>query len=144
MMRQLTRIEGSCHCRNMRFVLMWPDASLEIQERKCGCTFCQKHSGAWTSHRDAELIVEIDDHSSVSKYQFGTKTADFYLCSICGVVPFVLSDIEGKQYAVVNVNAFENARDLSLTSSSTNFDGEDSGTRLERRRRNWIRNVQIN
>lgn len=76
-------------------------------------------------------------------YQFGTKTADFYVCSECGAVPFVLSEIDGNQYAVVNVNAFENVDTSSFSDSNTNFDGEAVGGRLERRKRNWIPDVQI-
>ncbi len=143
MTRNLTRIGGACHCRNIRFVLLWPESEVDIPIRKCGCIFCQKRGGSWTSHRCAELAAEIGDLSSVSKYQFGTKTADFYVCSVCGVAPFVLSEIDNTQYAVVNVNSFENIDISSFSSSSTNFDGEDTGSRLERRQRNWIPNVQI-
>jgi len=81
--------------------------------------------------------------ATVSKYRFGTRTADFYVCSICGVVPFVVSEIDDHLYAVVNVKSFENIDSASLSSAPTNFDGEDTGDRLERRRQNWISNVRI-
>lgn len=90
------------------------------------------------------LAVEINDPSLVSKYNFGTKTADFYVCSVCGVVPFVLSEIDDNQYAVVNVNTFVNVDSFSLSGSSTDFDGEDTESRLQRRKRNWIPNVLLN
>ncbi len=115
----------------------------EIPVRKCGCTFCQKHAGAWTSHRDSELAVELHDRSLVSQYRFGTETADFYVCARCGVAPFVLSEIEGNSYAVVNVNSFDDVSGLSFSSSATDFDGEDTGSRLERRKRNWIPGVVL-
>jgi hypothetical protein len=111
--------------------------------RECGCTFCQKHAGSWTSHRDSELGVTIGDQSLVSIYNFGTKTADFYVCSVCGVVPFVLSEIDDRKFAVVNVNTFDNIDDFVLVRSSTDFDDEDVGSRLERRKRNWIANVRL-
>jgi hypothetical protein len=88
-------------------------------------------------------VAEIKDSSFVSKYRFGTKTADFYVCSVCGVVPFVISKIDDRLYAVVNVSSFEEIGTLSFSSSSTDFDGEDTGSRLERRKRNWIANVKI-
>ena len=142
-MRDITLINGACHCGNVRFVLRWPEADPGIPVRKCGCTFCQKHTGAWTSHPSAELVVEIDDRSLVSHYRFGTKTADFCVCSVCGVVPFVLSDIGDNQYAVVNVNTFEDIGGFTLSCSSTDFDGEDTESRLERRKRNWIPKVRF-
>jgi len=137
------RIEGSCHCRNIHFILLWPASDPDIPVRQCSCTFCVKRGGSWTSHRSAELLAEVDTPSSVSKYRFGTTTANFYVCSVCGVVPFVTSEIDGSSYAVVNVNSFDNVDPSLLSCSSTNFDGEDSDERLERRRRNWIPNVQI-
>ena len=85
----------------------------------------------------------LADESSLSKYNFATGTADFYVCAVCGVVPFVVSKIEGEIYAVVNVNSFEDVSDVSLSGSSTDFEGEAVGDRLERRKRNWILNVSL-
>ena len=58
-------------------------------------------------------------------------------------MPFVLSEIDGKLYAVVNVNTFANLEALNISVTSTDFDGEDAGSRLERRQRNWIPNVNF-
>jgi len=140
---EFAQIEAACHCGNIRFSLRWPGPVADITVRRCGCTFCQERDGAWTSHPQAELVAEINDMATVSKYRFGTRTADFYVCSICGVVPFVVSEIDDHLYAVVNVKSFENIDSASLSSAPTNFDGEDTGDRLERRRQNWISNVRI-
>jgi hypothetical protein len=137
------RIEGPCHCRNIHFVLLWPASDPDIPVRQCSCTFCVKRAGLWTSNRSAELLAEVDDPSSVANYRFGTTTASFFVCSIRAVVPFVSSEIDDTLYAVVNVNSFDNVNTPSLSCSSTYFDGEDNDERLERRKRNWIPNVQI-
>jgi hypothetical protein len=55
----------------------------------------------------------------------------------------VTSVIEDHLYAVVNVNTFEGMNPSSLVRTATNFDGEGTGERLERRKRNWIRTVRI-
>ena len=137
------RIEGKCHCGNIRYALDWPGDGTDIKIRACGCSFCVKHGGSWTSHRDSELIAEARDASLVSKYKFGTRTAEFYVCSRCGAVPFVTSEIDDHLYAVVNVNTFEGIDPSSLMRTATNFDGEGTGDRLERRKRNWIPTVRI-
>ncbi len=142
-MSLLTRIEGACHCKNIRFVLMWPGSEADISIRECGCTFCRMRTGSWTSDPGAKLVAEIGDESTISKYRFGTKTADFYVCSICGVVPFVTCEIDDSLYAVVNVCSFSYFDIKSLCRSATNFDGEKIGGRLDRRKRNWIPDVQI-
>ena len=143
MIENQTKIEGSCHCGNIHYDLLWPGSPEDIVIRKCGCGFCQKRDGSWTSHTSAELIAMIDDLSLVSMYRFGTKTADFYVCSVCGVVPFVVSEINGKQYAVVNVRSFDNVDSSTLSSAATDFDREGIDDRLDRRARNWIPIVRI-
>lgn len=137
------RIQGKCHCGNIHYALDWPEDGTDIKIRACGCSFCIKHGGSWTSHRDSELVAEVREAALVSKYRFGSQTADFYVCARCGAVPFVTSAIDGRLYAVVNANTFEGINPSSLMQTSTNFDGEGSGERLERRKRNWIPTVRI-
>lgn len=79
----------------------------------------------------------------VSVYSFGTKTAQFHVCSDCGVVPVVTSTIEGTVYAVVSVNTFDNVERKLLRLGSVSFDGEGTGDRLARRQRNWIGHVEF-
>jgi len=137
------KIEGRCHCGNIRFELDWPDDGTEITARTCGCTFCTKHGGSWTSHPQAKLSAEIGDASLLSRYAFGTRTADFYVCARCGAAPFVVSSIDEHSYAVVNVNTLTDFDPSSLERSASDFDGEQTGERLERRVRNWIRSVHL-
>ena len=137
------QIEGGCHCKNITYRLEWPGDGTGIAIRECGCAFCTKHAGAWTSHRDSELVAKILDESLLTKYRFGTKTADFYVCSRCGVVPFVLSKIGEDLYGVVNVNTFEGVDQSSFVRAAADFEGEDPESRLERRKRNWIQSVRI-
>ena len=134
-------IRGSCHCGNVSFTLSWDPDPQEIQARACGCTFCLKHGGVWTSNPSGTLKVKSRDPSRVSKYAFGTKTADFHVCSTCGVVPVVSSRIDGRLYAVVNVNAFEGVDPAVLKRAPMDFEGEAQDKRLARRKRNWIADV---
>jgi hypothetical protein len=134
------RIEGKCHCDGIAFTLNWPGGDTTIiPARACTCTFCVKHGGRWTSHPAATL--EVRTGSTASRYRFGTKTADFHVCTQCGVVPVVTFEGAGRQYAVVNVNTFEGVDGTQLQESSASFDGEGIGDRLARRERNWIANV---
>ncbi len=136
-------IEGKCHCGTITYGLRWPGEATNIPVRACSCSFCTKHGGAYTSHRDAELAAVVHDEALVSRDMFGTETAEFYLCSRCGVVPFVTSMIEGNLYAVVNVNSFEGIDPSCFSRAVTDFDGETTESRLDRRKRNWIPTVTI-
>ena len=91
---------------------------------------------------DGVLDIIISEAKSVSMYQFGSKTAEFHICTRCGVVPVVTSLIGGRVYAVVSVNAFEGIDRALIRSSTADFDGEAQGDRLSRRQRNWITNVE--
>ncbi len=70
-------------------------------------------------------------------------TAEFYICSRCGVVAFVTSMIEDNLYAVVNVNSFEGIDPSCYSRAIANFEGETTESRLDRRKRNWIPSVII-
>jgi hypothetical protein len=136
-------INGKCHCGNIAFELEWQGATAEIPARACGCSFCVKHGGVWTSNPNSRLSVAIRDISLVSKYAFGSRTATFHVCSRCGAVPLVTSEIANQLYAVVNVNVFENVDPSRLNRAAASFEGEDSESRLARRRRSWIADVRI-
>jgi hypothetical protein len=130
-------IAASCHCGNIRVALDWPASVPTIAARACGCSFCTKHGGVWTSHPDARFRLTVADEGRVARYQFGTKTADFHVCLTCGVVPIVTCTIEGTRYAVFNVNAFDGAERAQVVTSASDFEGETADNRLARRRRNW-------
>jgi hypothetical protein len=136
-------IKGNCHCGNIAFELDWEGDPIEIPARACGCSFCVKHGGVWTSNPDAKLAVAIRDTSLVSRYAFGTGTATFLVCSRCGAVPLVTSEIANHLYAVVNVNVFENVDQSLLRRTTATFEGEGIEARLTRRSRNWIADVRI-
>jgi hypothetical protein len=109
----------------------------------CTCSFCAKHGGIWTSSPTGSLTVSIKDRTRVSRYAFGTKTAEFHVCTGCGVVLVVTSRIDGRLYAVVSVNAFDNVEPPLLRRAPATFEGENEQARLSRRKRNWIADVRF-
>jgi hypothetical protein len=137
------RITGTCHCGNLSFTLEWEGEQPEIPARACTCSFCLKHGGIWTSNPRSTLEVTVRDPSLTAKYRFGTQTAEFHVCSRCGVVPLVTSQIDDHTYAVVNVNAFENVEPSLLRRATASFEGEEPEARLARRKRHWIADVRF-
>jgi hypothetical protein len=136
------KIQGKCHCGNISFSLAWDPDPVEIPARACGCSFCVKHGGVWTSNPGAALEVVVKEPRLVSRYAFGTQTAEFHVCARCGIVPVVTSRIDERLYALVSVNAFEGVDPALLRRAPANFDGEGTDSRLARRQRNWIGKVQ--
>jgi hypothetical protein len=136
-------ITGSCHCGNIAFRLNWMPEPARIPARACTCSFCQKRGGVWTSCPTGELDISVQDGAQVSRYAFGTKTAEFLVCSRCGVVPVVTSRINDHLYAVVSVNAFDKVDAALIQSTPATFEGEAEDARLARRARNWISTVRF-
>ena len=81
--------------------------------------------------------MQVAEESRVTRYRFGTKTADFHVCATCGAIPIVTCTIEGGRYAVFNVNTFEGVDRLQLVETPSSFEGETTEDRLARRRPNW-------
>jgi len=120
------QIHASCHCGTVRVRLDWPQSGQAIPVRACSCALCTKHKA-----------VQIDDDARVKRYRFGTRTADFHICLTCGVMPIATCTIDGAAYAVINVNTFDDVDRRELVETVTDFEGEATGDRLARRRRNW-------
>lgn len=136
-------ITGSCHCGNIAFRLNWSPEPARIPARACTCSFCLKHGGLWTSCPAGELAISLREPAQVSRYSFGTRTAEFLICARCGVVPVVTSLINDHLYALVSVNAFDEVDPAMILSAPATFDGEDQAARLARRAQNWIATVSI-
>ncbi|OBU85210.1 GFA family protein [Chromobacterium subtsugae] len=136
-------IRGACHCGNISFELDWLPEPAAIPARRCGCDFCRKHGGVWTACPGDSLKVRVSRPERVSKYRFGTATADFHVCAVCGAVPLVSSRIAGRVYAVVSVNALDDAPVPVLEPAPVSFDGESEAERLARRASSWIADVSF-
>lgn len=137
------QIQGGCHCGNISFVLRLQVGPGGISARACACSFCVKHGGIWTASPMGVLRVRVREPRHVSRYTFDTKTAEFHICSRCGIVPLVTCAIEGRLFAVVSVNALDGVDPALLRRGSADFDGEHADARLARRERNWIGDVEI-
>lgn len=134
-------IHGSCHCGNISFELDWK--ADHVAARTCDCTFCVKHGGLWTSSPKAAVTATVRHPAEVTKYVFGTGTAVFHICGRCGIVPIVTSEIDGQLYAVVSVNAFNGVDPSLIRRAPASFEGENTESRLARRKRGWIGSVRF-
>jgi len=136
-------LNGSCHCKNIRYQLTLPKKLTEIPVRSCCCNFCKKHAAIYTSAANSRLLIEIKNSAQLLSYKFGTKTAEFCCCALCGNLCYVLSKIKGKNFAVINTNLLANKSEFRLINSTANFNGESLESRLARREQNWISEVDI-
>ena len=75
------RSVATCHCGAVRISFEMVDGLASLT--KCDCSLCRrKNSGAVTAMTD-DLVVEKGE--TLALYQFGTKAARHWFCSVCGI-----------------------------------------------------------
>jgi hypothetical protein len=89
---------------------------------------------------EARLTLRYRDGSKLSLYRFGHGTAQWVICSRCGVLTAVICEIDGRLRAVIRVQSIT-ANFHPQPEIVTNFDVETVEGRLGRRARTWIGTV---
>jgi hypothetical protein len=126
---------GSCHCGAITLVLRSAKPATVLGARKCGCSFCLMQGAAWTSDPEGQLEVSVG--GPLTRYRFGTKTADFLVCGQCGVVPVVICEIGEQLLGVLRVNCLEDSDTFFGQCQLADYDGEALDDRLTRRANCW-------
>jgi hypothetical protein len=74
--------KAACHCHSIEFEVTLTDGLMTA--RRCTCSMCRMR-GAVAVSADLSGIVFTKGEDKLSLYQFNTKTAKHYFCSICGI-----------------------------------------------------------
>lgn len=131
----MTAHAGQCHCGAVVFSFESAKPIAELGARACQCSFCRAHGASWTSDPDGHCAISWT--SDPIRYRFGTKTADFLICSRCGVVLAATSENEGTRRGVIRVECLEGSEHFLAVSSDMDLDGELLEARLDRRAARW-------
>ena len=129
---------GGCHCANIHVRLRLSKAPEETPVRGCTCSFCRSHNPRMVSDTDGLLEVQADDWSMVERYQFGTRTCDFFICRRCSVFVAAVAEMTEGTRAVVNVNCLDDRARFTAAPTMHEFQGETTDSRLSRRAANWM------
>ena len=126
-------IAGTCHCQNLAFELCTSTPVAEIQARACDCTFCRLHGARNWSDPEGKATIRIRNERQTQKYRFGLRTADFYICRVCGVyLGAVLTD-KDRMWSTVNLRL----AGLVVREKSASYELEDTSDRVARRKQAW-------
>ncbi|CAM2007370.1 GFA family protein [Acanthopleuribacter pedis] len=134
--------DGRCHCGNVRYRYYSSQPAAQLSMRACSCSYCRKTGARYSADPCGILVAEVGDCDAIHLYRFGTQTADFYVCSKCGIAPFVIWPDGADLYALVNVNTFDVPLEVSACRNVC-YAHEDVAGRCARRRRQWIGNVTL-
>ena len=75
---------GGCHCGEIKYKFV---ASKSVEIWKCNCSICtiQDYEHLFIRHNDFKVIKGT---KLITKYSFGTKTAEHLFCKNCGIKSF--------------------------------------------------------
>ena len=110
----------SCHCQAIEIELNLPD-DLENLYR-CNCSICKKR-GTIVVIVDKNNLKMLKGKDKLSLYQFHTKTAKHYFCSVCGIYTHHKTRTFPGKYGV-NVACIDEINPLALVNVK-NIDGNN-------------------
>ncbi|OHV08708.1 GFA family protein [Kushneria phosphatilytica] len=73
---------ATCHCGAVELALTLPDGI--VDPRRCNCSLCRR-KGAIVGSVSLENLRVVSGEAQLRLYQFNTRTARHYFCSICGI-----------------------------------------------------------
>ena len=73
---------GACHCGAVRFQVRLTDGLNTA--RRCTCSYCRMRGAVVVSAGLEDLRI-LSGEDRLSLYQFNTRTAKHWFCSLCGI-----------------------------------------------------------
>ncbi|MEM0900754.1 MAG: GFA family protein [Pseudomonadota bacterium] len=81
-MSKKLHVRGSCHCGGVKFEADLVDGYETA--RRCDCSICRMRGAIAVSANVSEFTI-LKGGELLSLYQFNTKQAEHYFCSVCGI-----------------------------------------------------------
>lgn len=128
---------GSCHCQAIGFRYLTSIRPADWSIRACQCRFCRAHNALSTSDPGGQLQFLAGDPARLRRYRFSLRTADFLLCSNCGVYIGAVIETDAGRYGIINTHALSARPPQIAAVAPVSYDGEDTGGRISRRQDRW-------
>jgi hypothetical protein len=131
----MSDLVGKCQCGRVTVTFTTANAAT-LQPRACQCSFCRRH-GSHTVSDPAGKVVFRADRGVLHRYQFAMRSADFLICSHCGVYVGVVARLDGADYAAVNAVGSDLGELAGRPAAKVYLDQETRAERDARRRKIW-------
>jgi hypothetical protein len=128
---------GACHCGALGFSLRATQPPARWIVRACQCRFCRAHGALSCSDPDGSLEFHASDRAAVSRYRFGHRTADFLVCSRCGVYVGAILETPRGRFGIVNVLALQPMPPGLPAAVAMDYEDEAVDQRRARREERW-------
>lgn len=128
---------GGCHCGTFK---VWFEPTVspgELPLRQCACSFCRKHGATTATDPAGSIRITIDDPAEAVRYRFATGSADYLVCSRCGVYVAAVLAVRTGAVATLNVNVLDERERFTQTPQPVDYGEETSQARRLRRAERW-------
>jgi hypothetical protein len=98
MLQVNTPHKAACHCRSVEFEVTLTDGLRTA--RRCTCSMCRMR-GAVAVSAEIDGIAFTKGEDELTLYQFNTKTAKHYFCSVCGIYTHHQRRSNPRQFGVI-------------------------------------------
>jgi hypothetical protein len=95
--KDIGEIDGQCHCGAVRFHVKLTHGLHSA--RRCNCSYCRMR-GAVAVTADAGGVTITSGGDALTAYQFNTRTAKHFFCSVCGIYTHHQRRSNPQQYGV--------------------------------------------
>ena len=101
----------TCHCGGVEIEVSLPNGLKNLI--RCNCSFCKRHSSIMAIIDSGDLKV-VKGKELLQSYQFHTKTAEHYFCSVCGIYTHTKPRSNHDKVYMINVGCVEGIKPLEL------------------------------
>lgn len=130
-------LAGRCHCGNLEVSFATRQRPEQLEVRACACSFCARHGARCVSDPGGEVRITVHDPRALIRYRFALETADFLVCGRCGIYVAAVLAAAGGRYAIINVNALDEAARCTRPPVAVRYDAESEAERRARRAARW-------
>ena len=110
--------KSTCHCGAVVLEITLPDGIVDA--RRCNCSICRR-KGAIVGSVPLSGLTVVSGVEKLMLYQFDSKEAEHYFCSICGIYTHHRRRSNPNQYGI-NIGCLEGV-DPALIDGVTIYDG---------------------
>jgi len=105
----------TCHCGEVEIEVSLSNDLKNLI--RCNCSFCKRHSSVMAIIESSNLKI-VKGQELIKSYQFHTKTAEHYFCSVCGIYTHH-KPRTNPNMRTINVACLENVNPFDLKDIST-------------------------
>jgi hypothetical protein len=113
--------KATCHCGAIEIEILLPDGL--VDPRRCNCSICRRKGTIVASAPLAALRI-VKGKEKLSLYQFDTKEAEHYFCSVCGIYTHHKRRSNPNQYGI-NLGCLEGV-EPNLVEGIKTYDGANN------------------